>query len=159
MVENLFICVILKFESKMAIIFNCNYQKPRLVYHPHLDRQCGVRSRSWLIYLCCCCSCCVASVMSDSVRPHRWQPPGSAGPGILQAWTLEWVAISLSNSWKWKVKMKSFSRVWLFKTPSTAAHQAPPSMGFSRQEDWSGVPSPSPLILVKELLHEKLWNY
>ena len=70
--------------------------------------------------------------------------PGSPVPGILQARTLEWVAISFSNGWKWKVKVKSLSRVWLFTTPWTAGYQAPPSMGFSRQEHWSGVPSPSP---------------
>ena len=71
-------------------------------------------------------------------------PPGSPVPGILQARTLEWVAISSSNAGKWKVRVKSLSRVWLFATPWTAAHQAPPSMGFSRQEYWSGVPFPSP---------------
>ena len=71
-------------------------------------------------------------------------PPGSPGPGILQARTLEWVAISFSNAWKWKVKVKSLSRVWLLATPWTAAYQAPPSMGLSRQEYWSGVPLPSP---------------
>ena len=65
-------------------------------------------------------------------------------PGILQARTLEWVAISFSNALKWKVKVKSLSRVWLLATPWTAAYQAPPSMGFSRQEYWSGVPLPSP---------------
>jgi len=70
--------------------------------------------------------------------------PGSTVPGILQARTLEWVAIFFSNAWKWKVKGKSLSRVWLFSTPWTAAHQAPLSMGFSRQEYWSGVPLPSP---------------
>ena len=70
--------------------------------------------------------------------------PGSAIHGILQARTLEWVAISFSNAWKWKVKVKSLSRVWLLATPWTAAYQAPPSMGFSRQEYWSGVPLPSP---------------
>ena len=75
--------------------------------------------------------------------PVDGSPPGSAVPGILQARTLEWVAIAFSNAWKWKVKVKSFSRVWLFVTPWIAAHQAPPSMGFSRQEDWSGVPLPS----------------
>ena len=69
--------------------------------------------------------------------------PGSAVPGILQARTLEWVAISFSKAWKWKVKVKSLSRVQLLATPRTAAYQAPPSMGFSRQEYWSGVPSPS----------------
>ena len=72
--------------------------------------------------------------------------PGSPVPGILQARTLEWVAISFSNAWQWKVKVKSLSHVWLFMTPWTAAHQAPPSMGFSRQEYWSGVPSSSPYL-------------
>ena len=65
-------------------------------------------------------------------------PPGSPVPGILQARTLEWVAISFPNAWKWKVKVKPLSRVWLLATPWTAAHQAPPSMGFSRLEYWSG---------------------
>ena len=76
--------------------------------------------------------------------PIDGSPPGSPVPGILQARTLEWIAISFSNAWKWKVKVKSLSRVWLLATPWTTAHQAPPSMGFSRQEDWSGVPLPSP---------------
>ena len=76
--------------------------------------------------------------------PIDGSPPGSAIPGILQARTLEWVAISFSNAWKWKVKVKSLSRVWLFATPWTVAYQAPPSMGFSRQEYWSGLPLPSP---------------
>ena len=70
--------------------------------------------------------------------------PGSSVPGILQARTLEWVAISFSNAWQWKVKVKSLSRVQLLATPRTAAYQAPLSMGFSRQEYWSGVPLPSP---------------
>ena len=76
--------------------------------------------------------------------PIDSSPPGSPVPGILQARTLEWVAISFSNGWKWKVKVKSLSRVRLLATPWTAAHQAPSSMGFSRQEYWSGVPLPSP---------------
>ena len=76
--------------------------------------------------------------------PIDGRPPGPAVPGILQARTLEWVAISFSNAWKWKVKVKSLSRVRLFATPWTATYQAPPSMGFSRQEYWSGVPLPSP---------------
>ena len=75
-------------------------------------------------------------------HPIDGSPPGSATPGILQARTLEWVAISFSNSWKWKVKVKSLSRVWLFVTPWTAAYQAPLSMGFSRQEYWSGLQLP-----------------
>ena len=76
---------------------------------------------------------------------------GSPIPGILQARTLEWVAISFSNAWKWKVKVKSLSRVQLFATPWTVAYQAPPSMGFSRQEYWSGVLSLSPPTSAGEL--------
>ena len=75
--------------------------------------------------------------------PIDGSPPGSSVPGILQARKLEWVAISFSNAWKWKVKVKLLSHVWLFATPWTAAYQAPPSMGFSRQEYWSRVPWPS----------------
>ena len=77
-------------------------------------------------------------------NPRDKSPPGSPVPGILQARTLEWVPISFSNAWKWKVKVKSPSCVRLFATPWTAAYQAPLSMGFSRQEYWSGVPLPSP---------------
>ena len=77
--------------------------------------------------------------------PIDGSPPGSPVPGILQARTLEWAAISSSNVWKWKVKVKSLSRVRLLATPWTAAYQAPSSMGFSRQEYWSGVPLPSPV--------------
>ena len=70
--------------------------------------------------------------------PIDRSPPGYPVTGILQARTLEWVAISFSNAWKWKVKVKSLSHVRLLATPWTVAHQAPPSMGFSRQEYWSG---------------------
>ena len=76
-------------------------------------------------------------------NPIDSSPPGSPVPGILQARTLEWVAISFSNAWKWKVKVTSLSRVRLLATPWTAGYQAPPSTGFSRQEYWSGVPLPS----------------
>ena len=78
--------------------------------------------------------------------PIDSSPPSSPVPGILQARTLEWVAISFSNAWKWKVKVKLLSRVRLLATPWIAAYQAPPSMGFSRQEYWSRVPLPSPLL-------------
>ena len=77
-------------------------------------------------------------------NPIGGSPPSSPVPRILQARTLEWVAISFSNAWKWKVKVKLLSRVWLLASPWTAAHQAPPPMGFSRQEYWSGVPLPPP---------------
>ena len=77
-------------------------------------------------------------------NPIDSSPPGSPVPGILQARTLEWVAIAFSNIWRCKVKVKSLSRVWLLGTPRTAAYQAPLSVRFSRQEYWSGVPLPSP---------------
>ena len=103
--------------------------------------------------LCCCClvtkSCPAAAAKSlqscpTLCDPRDDSPPGSPVPGIPQARTLEWVAISFSSAWKSKVKVKSLSPVWLLATPWTAAYQAPPSMGFSRQEYWSGVPLPSP---------------
>ena len=81
--------------------------------------------------------------------PRDGSPPGSPVPGILQTRTPEWLAIFFSNAWKWKVKVKSLSRVRLFATPWTAAYQAPPSMGFSRQEYWSGLPLPSPVCTIR----------
>ena len=78
--------------------------------------------------------------------PIDSSPPGSPIPGILQARTLEWVAIYFSNAWKWKVKVKSISHVRLLTTTWTAAYQAPPSMGFARQEYWSGLPLPFPAV-------------
>ena len=116
-----------------------------------LLRVCMLNGVKW--YLCCL----VYSNNSETVfvakslqscptlcDPIDASPPGSPIHGILQARTLEWVAISFSNAWKWKVKVKSLSRVRLLATTWTAAYQAPPSMGFSRQEYWSGVPLPSP---------------
>ena len=79
-------------------------------------------------------------------HPLDGSPLGSSVSGILQARIVEWVAISFSNALKWKVKVKLFSRARLLATPWTAAYQAPPSMGFSRQEYWSGLPLPSPLL-------------
>ena len=108
-----------------------------------LELKIFIKSQVWL---------CVAAAAAKSLQscptlcdPIDSSPPGSPVPGILQARTLEWVAISFSNAWMWKVKMKSRSHVRLFATPWTAADQAPPSMGFSRQEYWSGVPMPSPV--------------
>ena len=87
--------------------------------------------------------------MSDSVRPHRRQPTRLPRPWDSPGKKLEWVAIAFSSAWKWKVKVKLLSRVWLCPTPWTAAYQAPPSMGFSRQEYWSGVPLPSPPLALE----------
>ena len=84
-------------------------------------------------------------------NPIDSSPSGSPVPGILQARTLEWVAKSFSNAWKWKVKVKSSSHVQLLATPLTAAYQAPPSMGFFRQEYWSWVPLPSPMHYARKL--------
>ena len=96
---------------------------------------------------CCCCSFAAAAKSLQSCPtlcdPTDGSPLGSSVPGILQTRTLEWVAISFSIAWKWKVKAKSLSCVRLLVTPWTSAYQAPPSMGFSRQEYWSEVPLPS----------------
>ena len=97
-----------------------------------------------------CIPCIPAAAAAKSLQlcPTLWDPidsspPGSAVPGILQARVLEWVDISFSNARKWKVKVKLLSHVRLFAIPWTAAYQAPPSMGFSRQAYWSGLPLPA----------------
>ena len=97
--------------------------------------------------MCCCCRQ-VAQSCPTLCNPRDGSLPGSAVPGILQARILEWVAIPFSNAWKWKVKVKSLSRSRLSATSWTAAYQVPPSMGFSRQEYWSGVPLPSPSLIL-----------
>ena len=91
--------------------------------------------------------------------PRDSSPPGSPVPGILQAKTLEWVAISLSNAWKWKMKVKSFSRVRLLVTPRTEAYQALPSKDFSRQEYWSGVPLQDQCIYLSFFLKFIYFNW
>ena len=88
-------------------------------------------------------------------NPIEGSPLGSAVLGILQARTLEWVAISFSNAGKWKGKVKSLSRVQLLATPWTAAYQAPPSMGFSRQEYWSGLPTKHHCIVLSPVHGKK----
>ena len=118
-----------------------------------------MRSSLWPLYLLnrsthhlCSAAAAPKSLQSCPTLcdPIDGSPPGSSVPGILQARTLEWVAISFSNVWRWKVKVKLISRVWLFATPWTAAYQAPPSIGVSRQEYWSGLllPSPEPPLFI-----------
>ena len=104
-------------------------------------------------YMCAAAAAKLLQSCPTLCDPRDSSPPRSAVPGILQARTLGRVAISFSNAGKWKVKVKSLSRVRLLTTPWTAAHQAPPSMGFSRQEYWSGVPLPSqPDFIVSPLV-------
>ena len=108
------------------------------------------------------CCCLVATAKSLQLcltlcNPIDGSPPGSPIPGILHARTLEWVAISFSSAWKWKLKVKSLNRVWLFATPCTAAYQAPPSMRSSRQDYWSRVPLSSPVGCPILLWSHGLW--
>ena len=91
----------------------------------------------------CCCCCLVASVVSDSVWPHRWQPTRLPRPWDSPGKNTGVGCHFLLQCMKVKMKVKSLSRVQLLVTPWTAAHQGPPSMGFSRQEYWSGVPLPN----------------
>ena len=111
---------------------------------------CITMERLYKPYFVVLCLSAAAAAESLQLCPTLCEPrdgslPGSPVPGILQARTLEWVAISFCNAWQWKVKVKLLSRARLLATPWTAAYQAPPSMGFSRQEYWSGVPLPSPM--------------
>ena len=105
-----------------------------------------------------------AAAKSLQLCPTLWDPMdcsllGFSIHGIFQARTLEWVAISFSNASKWKVKVKSFSRVRLLAIPWTAAYQAPPSMGFSRQQYWSGVPLPSPIFIYRYFIYIYIYMY
>ena len=130
--------------------------------HLHRNRDsCSRDGRRPLPCVCLPQTLLCAAATAESLRscltlcdPIDSSPPGSPSPGILQARTLEWVAISFSNAWKWKGKVKSLSCVRLLAAPWTAAYQAPPSMGFYRQEYWSGVTLPSLLFLC--ILHHIL---
>ena len=103
------------------------------VFHDVIAAAAAAKSLQWCPTLC---------------DPIDGSSPGSPVPGILQARTVEWVAMSFSNAWKWKVKAKSLSPVRLIVTPWTAAYQASLSMGFARQEYCSGVPLPSLDVIV-----------
>ena len=111
----------------------CSQNLPYKILHTHIHVYAAAKSLQSCPTLC---------------DPLDGSPTGSPVPGILQARTLEWVAISFSNAWEWKVKVKSLSCFRLLATPWTAAYQAPLSMGFSRQEYWSGVPLPSPYTYI-----------
>ena len=98
----------------------------------------------WQVVCVWVCVCSVAQLCLTLCDPMVCSLRGSSMHGISQARILEWVAISFSNARKWKVKVKSLSRIWLFATPWTAAHQAPLTVGFPRQEYWSGLLCPPP---------------
>ena len=116
-------------ETRLRFCSQNSHESYAAIQEVQADMLCYAKSLQSCVTLC---------------NPIDSSPPGSPIPGILQARTLEWVAVSFSNAWKWKVKGKSLSRVRPSATPWTAAFQAPPSMGFSRHEYWSGVPLPSP---------------
>ena len=110
----------------------------------------STRACCFICNCCCCCCCWVASVVSDSVRPHRrqpsrlpcpWDSPGK-NTGVGCHFLLQCMKVKSESE-----VVKSLSRVWLLVTPWSVTHQAPPAMGFSKQEYWSGVPLPSPLLV------------
>ena len=109
---------------------------------------CSLLCMRHILYTCFHSAAAAKSLQSCPTLcdPIDGRPSVSSVPGILQARILEWVAISFSKTWKWKVKVKSLGRFGLLAIPWTAAYQAPPSMGFSRQEYWSGLRFPSPCL-------------
>ena len=151
-----FFCVFL--PPLLNIFCFCEVHTISVLYRAHLHMKCSslaaAVAKSLQSYLTLC-------------DPIDSSPPGSPVPGILQARTQEWVAICFSKAWKWKVKVKSLSCVSVFETSWTVAYQAPPSLGVSRQEYWSGVPLPSPLalgliislIILNFLLSLGLWTF
>ena len=132
---------------------------------PHLWDSPGKNTRVGCHFLLQCMKVKSESEVAQSCPtlcdPMDCSLPGFSVHGILQARTPKWVAISFSNAWKWKVKVKLLSRVWLLATPWTAAYQVPPSIGFSGQEYWSGVPLPSPIIVYKygKIFLSGNWHY
>ena len=130
--------------SKITVVSDCGHEIKRLLGRK-LWQTCLLLllSRFSRVRLC----------MTPQMAAH--QAPPSLGFSRIQARTLAWVAISFSNAWKWKVKVKSVSHVQLLVTPWTAAYQAPPSMEFSRQEYWSGLPLPSPMTKLNNALKSK----
>ena len=152
-----------KQEKNQGSIYNITSAKEGKGFREGVRKGCSTNDRHWrgqengnktikyffLIWLASAAAAKSLQSCPTLCDPIDGSPPGSPIPGILQARTLEWVAISFSNAWKWKVKAKSLSCVRPFATPWTAAYQAPPSMRFSRQEYWSGLPLPSPWLASK----------
>ena len=132
-------------QSRTRVCSDHSQRQDSCIRHKHRDTALQHQEGTSMEDLMCIAAAAAKSLqLCPTLRdPIDGSPPGSSIPGILQARTLEWVAISFSNAWKWKVKVKSLSHVWLPEIPWTTAHQVPPPMGFSRQEYWSGVPLPS----------------
>ena len=133
---------------------NCHLDCCVVYFLPNEDKLMRIRTTKSIAFCCYCAIAAAAKSLQSCPTlcdPIDRSPLGSSVPGILQARTLEWVAISSSSAWKWKVKVKSLNRAWLLATPWTAAYQAPLSMGFSRQKYWSGLPLPSLVVIV-------VWN-
>ena len=160
-----------KYSFSLKMVEWCTPRGGTFVDSSNLILSCWCNSFSWLLMRnaagfevhCFYTEAAAAAALRQSCPtlcdPIDGSPPGSSVPGILQARTLEWVAISFSSAWKWKVKVKLLSCVRLLVTPWTAAYQASlsMSMGFSRQEYWSGVPLPSPLKLL--INYKKIFRY
>ena len=128
-------------EKKSTRKLNTKWQTGKIVLNSYQRK--GIHSKTYILYAAKSLQSC--PTLCD---PRDGSPPGFPVSRILQARKLEWVAISFSNAWKWKVKVKSLSRIPPLATPWTAAYQAPPPMEFSRQEYWSGVPLPSLIFYI-----------
>ena len=149
-----FIVSQLVLSHKLQTVFTLKYHLISLIIFPFYKWKPAIRKFMWPALVLKLINLIAAKSLQSCLTlcdPRDGSPPGSPIPGILQARTLEWVAISFSSAWKWKVKVKLLSRVRLLATPWTAAYQAPPSMGFSRQEYWSGLPLPSPINLITKI--------
>ena len=144
MSNEVFVVLFYKVLFNLKILRFCRETEKRINWYLVLGRLDKEKLASVIIMFAAAKSLQSCPTLYD---PVDGSPPGSPIPGILQERLLAWVAISFSNAWKWKVKVKSLSCVRLFVTPWTAAHQAPPSMGFSRLEYWSGVPLPSLIVV------------
>ena len=130
--------------ENFQVISQLRKTETKLLYLLELRKMNTSKPKSWSIHASAVAATKLRQSCLTLCDPIYGSPPGSPVPGILQARLLECVTVSISNAWKWKVKVKSLSRVWLFATPWIAAHQVLLSMGFSRLEHWSGLPCPPP---------------
>ena len=137
-------------ERSVGTSAGCGPKIPHFVWHGQKTNKLARKEGNAQILSSCCCCCWVASVVSDSVRPHRQQPTRLPCPWDSPGKNT-WVGCHfLLQCMKVKSEREVTQCVWLLATPWTVAHQAPPPMGFSREEYWSWVPLPSlPLITIR----------